>query len=181
MHCSNLPVFWRGSQRNMRVMKNSTFKSFVFLGADPENHFLTLIIRAAREGFDPSSIEIHPVCWSCSQFAASHLANTRPPLSPSSPTNHPTMADEEELVDYDEEVRLRRASFVPVNGAQSVRELEERIEGCSDGRVIRALPFSYQCHNHDQLFLFSRSLPTNSSNRIHPNTSCFHPLGSLSA
>ena len=129
MHCSNLPVFWRGSQRNMRVMKNSTFKSFVFLGADPENHFLTLIIRAAREGFDPSSIEIHPVCWSCSQFAASHLANTRPPLSPSSPTNHPTMADEEELVDYDEEVRLRRASFVPVNGAQSVRELEERIEG----------------------------------------------------
>ena len=70
MHCSNLPVFWRGSQRNMRVMKNSTFKSFVFLGADPENHFLTLIIRAAREGFDPSSIEIHPVCWSCSHFAA---------------------------------------------------------------------------------------------------------------
>lgn len=39
------------------------------------------------------------------------------------------MADEEELVDYDEEVRLRRASFVPVNGAQSVRELEERIGG----------------------------------------------------
>lgn len=39
------------------------------------------------------------------------------------------MADEEELVDYDEEVRLRRASFVHVNGAQSVRELEERIEG----------------------------------------------------